>query len=106
MKKHEDDPEKKGQLKQREEQQVKKEIDEKESQVLTQPDFLDNNIERVQSQAIIRINSTRGLLDYGYCEEQQSTRRELLLDVQPLDLRLNYMSLCKDISPQHQEAKC
>ncbi|XP_030292139.1 opsin 4xa isoform X1 [Sparus aurata] len=105
-KKQEDDPEKKGQLEQREEQQVKKEIAEKESQVLIQPDSPENNIERVQSQPIIRTNSTRGLLDHGYCEEQQSTRRELLLDVQPLDLRLNYMSLRKDISPQHQEAKC
>lgn len=86
-KKREDEQVMEGEHEQRETQQVQKEIDEKESQVLIQQDSLDN-IVCVHSQAIIRPNSKKGLLDHGYCEQTQSTQsrqRALLLNLQPLD---------------------
>ncbi|KAF3849098.1 hypothetical protein F7725_015595 [Dissostichus mawsoni] len=68
-------------------QQDQKENDEKELEVLLQPDSLDN-IASVHSQAVIRLDLKKGPLDPGYCEEKQSSqslKRELLLHLQPPD---------------------
>ncbi|XP_063745836.1 opsin 4xa [Eleginops maclovinus] len=83
-KKQEAEQDKKGGQEQTETQQVQKEKDDKELEVLLQPDSLDK-IASVHSQAVIRLDLKK---DHGYCEEKQSTqshKRELLLRLQPPD---------------------
>ncbi|CAJ1070591.1 melanopsin-B-like [Xyrichtys novacula] len=65
-------------------QQMHKERDKKDTEILIRPDTLDNTM-RVNSTAIIRPNTKKGCTDYSYSEEKHSKKKELLLDLQPLD---------------------
>ncbi|XP_041666561.1 opsin 4xa isoform X2 [Cheilinus undulatus] len=72
---------------QREIKNVQKEKDEVDLEILIKPDSLDKTV-CVHPYAVIRPSLKKGCLEHGYSEENHSTqsrKKELLLDLQPLD---------------------